>query len=242
MKPHIYEGKSLFCLNCFRDKSDSIHTSNIILQVGKQDIIVNEDCPGHKCAKCNHNWFHNYVCKRSDRAITDTICQKCIGDSSVLINRMSDLDRIANQERITPREAKEIEIEHESFLVLNIFHDPKTGLDNPNWLEDWTVMYKNFELMIEKIKIKQSSMMKGKAQKQLEENTKLSPEERMQYERDAKKRKKTDDLAMANDKEAKKKAYERTLKSIAATLRASVPGLSEEKSIELAKTNLVEPI
>ena len=249
--PHKYNGTGSFCLTCFKDRYNPIHSianelPNELLdskdfgpsvQEQKKIILTSEisRCKGHTCAKCKTPWNHDYNC---DNHEFDSICKRCIEESTVLINREHDVTFQAQVKGMTPREIKEEELAHYNFVEHNIFRLPD-GTDNPNWLEVWENHYKNLETLIEKFRVKQSAALRAKADKRSKDNEKLTPEERADFERAARSRKNAKDVVSSRQKEREDtaKKYNKDLAKLVATLKSA--GLNEqvatEKATELLK-------
>ena len=244
-QPHIYEGKSSFCITCFKGKSDPIHHTDTKIYVSNdvgviEQIAVQMICSGHECARCKQVFTHDYECNIHDGK-RQILCTKCAGDSASLINRPDDIKRIEKDAHIltTPRETIEQRTEHIDFVQLNIFKLPD-GSDNPNYLADWQKHYDNLQRFIEKYRNYQSAALQAKADKQLEDNTKLSPEEREQYERDAKKLKKKNVEKVKKEKEIVKLGYQAMLAKLTMTLRQTA-GMDEKSAKEQAEKMIIKP-
>lgn len=246
---HIFEGNGSFCLKCFKSYVVGNHISEASVELSKPkttilDFIIAKEsqspaaqeptfkCSGHICSNCGSKITHDYDC--SDRKVNDLLCGKCTESAAISLNRENDLDFLENLEVITPKEAKEIDLEHEIYLKENIYRDPVTKLERPQeiWQPLWEKHYARLMANMERYRIRASTSYRTKAQKQIDEIAKLSPQERAEFNKLAKQQRLTEHTkkqaksSVAVKAETEKKKYDANLAAIKALMLSQ--GVSEE--------------
>lgn len=228
MNQHKFEGSLMNCLKCFRPANDPIHclseslaTARDIKLYGPNNQVAPPICMGHTCPSCKKTWNHNYDCGKVD---IHGLCIDCAQQTASDINRLKHIEEIGFQAKsLTPREVKELQLDHEQFVVLNITHIPGATapdgkpLENPNWQADLAAHIKSIEVQIEKCKVKISGAHKARASQEVQDLNKISPEEREQFLRDAQRNrtpKPPKSLAVARDEPLRGTQREKAIMSM----------------------------
>jgi hypothetical protein len=194
-----------------------------------------QPCPGHACPGCGKTWSHPYSCKSKSKGL----CESCATQSTSNIFRPVNIEQIAQNSSATlsGRESSEIMLEHESF-VYNLCHDDHNKL-LPDWQEKIHEHRRNIQQLIEKFRCKAVATQKKLVEFQMEETSTLSPEERAQYERDAKKkaagkavREKSAPKAALLDK---KVAYDKMIKGLIESVSKKRPDLPQDEVVKKAE-------
>lgn len=237
VQDHAFTGSTNVCESCLKDRSETIHQDSrpvLLSPDGKPRTL----CTGHKCPSCLTKWSHEYQCNHN----RDGLCETCASQTAAEINRPSKLPEIAQQKYITSREAIEIQCEHDS-VVFNMIHTPGPNgslILKADWQQLISDHILNLQQMIERTKNKLTSVHKRRATHEIEEMTKLTPEEQETYRRSAQKLKVV--KAEKVEKEKKKKVEDRDYKigKLAAIYQSMNPKLSKEAAMKRAEASFEE--
>ncbi len=229
LKRHLYTSTC-----CSKPEHDPIHIKpepkkEQQVKLYREDNALSPSlCAGHKCPSCSSIWTHNYFCGNERPGL----CFRCASQTSVEINRPSNLEEIQKTRYITGRESQEIKVEHDAF-VYNMTHNGDHSLKE-DWQQKLSDHILNMQQMIERLNNKISASHQRKASNQMEEMSKLSPEERESYLSASRRQKKVKTEAASKEKQKKSETREYMVNKMAASLMVMNPKLSKEKALERA--------
>ena len=146
-----------------------------------------QHCSGHKCKSCGKIYHHKHECihpilDHEGHGSFTGICPDCTNECC----RKEALKEIVNNQRpLTAREEVEIAIEHESVV--------KLMCDKPDWREQISAHITDMEKKIQSFRIKIATSRHVRGQREMEEFSKMTPEEIEDWRREQKKDKKPKD-------------------------------------------------
>lgn len=247
-KPHVHKcllcGREHYCevqacpkpleFVCDCQFLDPAHENKAALHAAIEETLSKSSivlCVGHECPWCHKIWHHDYKCNRP--ANIETVCKPCNDQSSVNYHRPEAILEIAKNGSGSPLTKEEIAAEflnHEAQVHLMI-HD-----ENGILLENWNDILSSHLIQLRKlftqIKIHESASSKVKVNTQAQEWTKLTPEEKKQFERDALKDKKKNAPKIAKAKEDKQAAHDRAIEKMIESQMTAHPKWSRDKAKE----------
>jgi hypothetical protein len=194
-------------------------------------------CSGHICPVCHTSWTHDYSCKTDKKT---GLCPACASQTAADISRPNEIEQIAMTEGqiLSGSERAGIMIEHDS-VVYNLCHGSDGNLVS-DWQEKIHEHRRNLKQMIEKLRCKEMSSSRMLAKIQTEEATKLTPEEREQFLRDARRGRQTKASARPKDESKPKvvdqaKLFQDLCKQLGNQIRVKRPDLSSDEVIRRAE-------
>ena len=216
----------------------------IIIKPAPADLkpVDQVTCPSHTCPKCDEVWKHDYDCKKDRKH--SALCVDCASQSAVLINRPNEIEQLAmtSGSLIPGSEASNIMLDYDN-VIYELIH--LSGSDPRPLKSDWQeLIHKDryqLKQIIERLKCKMQSNSRMMMKVQTEEVTKLSPEEREQYERDARRAKQKPATSKGEKSSStpkvidQKKAYNDMIKNLGAQISAKRPKLSSDEVVRLAE-------
>jgi len=211
--------------------------NDLICQPVSSDAIVSTGCLGHTCPDCKRDWFHDYACEKSPKHTG--LCIACAQQTAVIVNRPVEIEQIAMtaSQNLSGQERCGIISEHTSVVYLMI-HDANNQLKD-NWQELLHEHIRNMEVIMEKFKVKCLNTRKILTDETAKELTKLSPDERAQYVRDANKVQRQlkseaanpekKEKAEAKEQAGSQKAYKKMMASLLADTRTRRPQATDDE-------------
>jgi len=245
---HIHEcvlcGRKHYCevINCSKPKNFACECQNAglileaVIRAGEGEI----KCIGHTCVTCGKTWHHDYKCNKP--ANMEAQCSDCFAQASVDIHRPEEIEQIkinGNFHALSGREQVEEFLKHEQ-TVYNMTHDASGNLLD-NWLEINETHIIQLRALQEKIRIHEQASEKSKRANFKEQDSKLSPEEIAQMQRDAKKVRTPKEIVADKAKIAddQKKAYNEGLKNCVKMFIAQ--GMNKDSALKRAKKMFIDP-
>jgi hypothetical protein len=233
IKDHSFVGTGQICGLCLRSSDTCIH----VLQAQEPRILNSNGhkmqlCDGHSCPKCKKITTHDYKCGHS----RDVLCSDCAQDSSQSINRKRDLENLLKESEspLTGQEWATIQVEHKDFVLHKLIRT-KDGVLKPDWQE---IVENHIRFLDKEQEVRKAQKQAAKLalkEVQFEEFTKLSPEEKAQYERDAKKLKKTDVEKLDKKTEKIASTKEKMIQLQAEAMILNNPKMTLEKAMDKAR-------
>jgi len=173
------------------------------------------DCYGHICPGCGRLWRHDYKCWPDPKIKNSMWCGPCAATNefkqAVADGHRHDdigaLEQYVEKHCLIsdPKDLKEAEIEHESFCANEI-------RNNPNF--NFAGHLRDLQSKIELFNAKISGAARAKANWQLEEARKLTPEELEQFKKNASRAKIKKQASDDKIKDKAKKEYQDLLKDL----------------------------
>lgn len=198
-------------------------------------------CIGHSCPSCKKQVIHDYECKKP--ANLEILCESCSSQASIESHRNELLNDIKSNGELTNQERAEIRLTHESRVNLMIRNTDGSLKDD--WNEILTVHINGLRKIQEQIRIHEQVSHKAKIQAGHEEYkndvAKLSPEEKAQYDRDAKKFKEKRKQKSQPEKIDQKKVYDNAVNMMVQSLMASNPKISKLAAKQQAEKMFKRP-
>jgi len=252
--PHKFEPISQYsklCKLCLKPKLDELHLENLgpedftnvkpPAEVPRSPEIVYEkppnnsienriksaapetnqpDCYGHTCPVCNVRWSHDYKCWPGTQE--SLACPMHFGTVMSEIKRLDDITELIKPSENEAAFLASQRIEHESFVKLQV---NKLSYDE---FEQWCAAHiRSLRALIEQYNNKIYATRSVVAGRRRLEESKLTPEERDDYLRKAKRQKKIDlDAAKTKAKQSWDEQKKSLLKAV---------GNNEDKAIEILK-------
>lgn len=225
MIDHEFTGSLSNCLICFKTREQHSFTA----LYSPQATPIPPTCPGHQCPSCKKEWSHQYFCGENS---IHGYCTDCAQQTAAQINRPMNIEELKakDTEIIDARRQKELQLEHEDFIVLNIVHLPD-GSDNPDWPAKMQEHIKNMKEMQLKYKVYESAAHQVRARQEVQDLNKLTEEQKEQYLRDAKRGK----TEHKEPKVVKKVDRNAEILKSAMLLMKMNPKLTLERASELAR-------
>jgi ABC-type transporter lipoprotein component MlaA len=167
------------------------------------------------------------------------LCIACAQQTAVIVNRPVEIEQIAmtGSQNLSGQERCGIISEHTSVVYLMI-HDANNQLKD-NWQELLHEHIRNMEVIMEKFKVKCLNTRRILTDETAKELTKLSPDERAQYVRDANKVQRQlkseaanpekKEKAEAKEKADSQKAYKKMMASLLADTRTRRPQATDDE-------------
>ena len=218
--------------------------TEIPAQINEQFATAN--CKGHKCDDCEETYYHTYDCNNKKRV---SLCEKCAGQSSVLIHRPEAILQMQNDQTkiLSGAEQASLLLEHEEFVVHNLIYDTQ-GNEYPDWMEKISAHRQDIKRNIEKWNIKAIATSKAVMRKNLEDVIKLSKEDREEYAKLAAKgisfkvakEKKESKTEKEREKSDPKAQYNKMIKDITASIKyerknKNLPDLDDQAMLAKAE-------
>lgn len=150
---------------------------------------------------------------------------KNIQNDTVAIHRKENIE-LNNLTAISGADAKAIDIEHENFVVLNLARN-SDGSERANAIELITNHIKDLEIKIEKFRIQSGAARRVRAESQIKQTEKLTPEERERYASETKRANRLpSDKKLEKEKTQKLTAIEKQIQGL-----LKMPGFTEDNPL-----------
>jgi hypothetical protein len=194
--------------NDFHPTEDMAIISDGISKLPHQNLHTTEpDCYGHICPTCRKSWMHSYKCWPNPKVSEEMYCPEHFGQCVVEMHRTNDIKKLV--EKVPVDRLKEMQLEHESFCVLEA---TKSG-NYEEWFEKHLLNLKEMQI---KLANHEAGAKKARAGLRQEDAGKLTTEEITQFTRDAsrqKKRRQKEDQEI-KEKDNSKSEWTKMLKSL----------------------------